>query len=157
MVKTHKVTHLKPLTEVIFNSYPDPKQTFFKISSNQTNRKKIDILLDYLKLICPISKNELETIIGQDYYPSLYELISQKLIRVSNFFVFVNDQQICFRRVLKDVTRDLTLISNEEIAEGVKVLISHQSFDIDYTIKLILKCLGYTKMNQHQYSYQKDV
>ncbi len=151
MVKTHKVTHLKPLTEVIFNSYPDPKQTFFKISSNQTNRKKIDILLDYLKLICPISKNELETIIGQDYYPSLYELISQKLIRVSNFFVFVNDQQICFRRALKDVTRDLTLISNEEIAEGVKVLISHQSFDIDYTIKLILKCLGYTKMNQHQY------
>lgn len=149
---TKKVNRIRPLTEIIFEKYIDPQKVFISIK-NKESRQKIDILKELLSKVSPIRKDDLISLLPQDYLPSLYDLQTQKVIRITNNFVFVENQEIVFKCVNKDenLTRDLSSVSNEEIASGIKKLINQRSFNIDYTIRLILTCLGLKKMNHNQY------
>lgn len=152
VTKSKKISKIKPLTEVIFEEYKDPQTIFLSLNYHTNNQPKEEILLDFLKRVSPINKEELKLIIGENFLASLANLEANKKIKTSNGFIFMDDI-IRFRCVKKDsnIVRNLDYVSNEEIANGITVLINHKAFEVDYTIKLILSCLGLKKMNHQQY------
>lgn len=147
-----KVNKVRPLVEVLFKEYVKPEDVYYKIQDKQ-NKSQNDVLIELLQECAPISKEQLISVIGDNAIITLANLQMDKVIQISNGFVFLTGQRIEFKRVEKDsdYSRPLMLVSNEEIAEGIVKIISQKSLYEDEVIKLILKTLGLKKMNHSQY------
>lgn len=151
--KTSKlVKRLRPLVEVLFETYIDPENYFLSITDKK-EKSNNELMMEFLRKCAPIAKSEAVTIYGENALSTLASLQANKVIRITNEFIFVNDQEIKFRRYDKkeNYTRNFNLISNEEIASGIRLITTQKSLSIDTMIKLILLSLGLKKMNHNQY------
>ena len=146
-----KIKVTRPLVDVLFKEYFKPF-TIFNLIKDKKSKSNIDIMMELLKECPPISVNELEEIFLEETQPLLSQLKVDNKIKIVNNFVFVIDQTITFHKVNKNgKPRNFYYISNEEIAEGVKMILTQKSLSIDEMIKLILLSLGFKKMNHDQY------
>ena len=110
-------------------------------------------MLELLKICAPITREQLLSIFNEDGVITLTNLQMDKIVNISNGFVFVNNQRINFKRVDRnsEYSRLLNTVSNEEIQDGILKIASHKEMNIDEMIKLILRTLGMRKMNHNQY------
>lgn len=147
-----KVSKMRPLVDVIFEEYTPLDAAYYHIQDKQ-NKSKNDVMLEILKKCAPINKDYLISTLGEEAIISLANLQMEKIIRIANGFIFLNDYPITFKRVDRnsDKFRPLELVSNEEIGEGIIKIITQKSMYEDEIIKLILLSLGLKKMNHSQY------
>ena len=147
-----KVSKVRPLVDVIFNEYVDLYDAYYQIQDKQ-NKSQNDVMIELLKKCAPISKDQIIETIGDSAVVSLANLQMEKIISISNGFVFLNNHPIEFKRVDRnsEKVRLLSTVSNEEIAEGIVKILTQKSLYEDEMIKLILLSLGLKKMNHSQY------
>lgn len=149
---SQKVSKIHPLVEVIYPEYIPLEDAYYQIQDKET-KSKMEVILELLSRCAPCHKEQFMSFIGRDGLIALTSLQVEGKIKITNNFIFINNQPIEFKRVKKDsqIIRDLNYVSNEEIAQGILKLINNRDFSLDGTIKLILKNLGFHKMNQQQY------
>ena len=146
-----KIKVARPLVDVLFKEYLKPF-TVFNLIKDKKSKANIDVMMELLKECPPVSIMELEEIFLEETHPLLSQLKVDNKIRIANNFIFVVDQRITFHKVNKDgEARNFDFISNEEIREGIKMILTQKSLSSDEMIKLILLSLGFKKMNHDQY------
>ncbi len=149
-IRTKKTT--KPLVDVLFSSYIKPFDAY-NLVKDKSLKSKEDIFKEFLSLTAPISEKECLAVFNEDYLSVKASLQSENIIKVEHDFVFLNNSEIKFRRVDRNAnfSRNLDLVSNEEIAAGIIKISLIKPLSQDDMIKLILLTLGLKKMNHQQY------
>ena len=146
------VNKVKPLVDVLFEEYQKPEDVYYKLQDKE-NKSNSEVMLELLKICAPITREQLLSIFNEDGVITLTNLQMDKIVNISNGFVFLNNQRINFKRVDRnsEYSRLLNTVSNEEIQDGILKIASHKEMNIDEMIKLILRTLGMKKMNHNQY------
>lgn len=147
-----KVSKTRPLVDVLFKEYKSIEDVYYSIQDKE-NKSQNEVMIELLKNCAPVKKEQIINIIGDNAIASLATLQIEKIISISNGFIFLNDFPITFKRVDRTSGKErlLSSVSNEEIAEGILKIISQKSLYEDEIIKLILLSLGLKKMNHSQY------
>ena len=142
----------KNLINFIVENTVQPEDVYYKLQDKE-NKSNSEVMLELLKICAPITREQLLSIFNEDGVITLTNLQMDKIVNISNGFVFVNNQRINFKRVDRnsEYSRLLNTVSNEEIQDGILKIASHKEMNIDEMIKLILRTLGMRKMNYNQY------
>ena len=108
-------------------------------------------MIDLLRRCGPMNVEEMSLTID-NCSSTIDELLLDNIIEIKNRFIFLKNEQINFHYVKKDNDeRRFDFVSNEEIAMGIRIILTQRSFHYDDMIKLILLSLGLKKMNRDQY------